>query len=173
MSEERPIEVRLGEVVPPEDAEDWRRPRTWLAALGMIAAPLLAAAWFTFLSPSSPSEPALLTGALAAAVVSGGVLTGATQRGARWAVAATIGAALFAALVTVIIGAISAGERQLVSASPSVVHAFAAAVGGSVGALAAAPLMAVGASARRSAHMALAAAVIGSIVAVVVVRLLT
>jgi hypothetical protein len=173
MSEHRPIEVRVGEIVAAEDAEDWRRPRTWLAALGMLAAPLLGLAWFTFLPPSSPSEPRLLTGALAAAVVSGGVLTGATQRGTRWAVAATVGTALFAALATVIVGAISAGERQVVSASPSVVHAFAAALAGSVGALAAAPLMALAASARRAGQLAVAAAVIGSTVAVVVVRLLT
>jgi hypothetical protein len=173
MSEERPIEVRVGEIVAPEHAGDWRRPRTWVAALGMLAAPLLALAWFTFLPPSSPSEPALFTGALAAAVVSGGVVTGITQRGTRWAVAATVGAALFAALATVIVGAISAGERQVVSASPNVVHAFVAAVGGSTGAAAAAPLMAVAASAPRAGHLAVAAAVIGSMVAVVVVRLLT
>ena len=33
-----PVSVRLGEVVPPEDPEDWTRPLTWVAALGMLAA---------------------------------------------------------------------------------------------------------------------------------------
>ena len=43
-----PISVRLGEVVPPEDPEDWTRPLTWVAAFGMLAGPLIALAWFVY-----------------------------------------------------------------------------------------------------------------------------
>ena len=39
-----PVSVRLGTVVPPEDPEDWTRPLTWVAAVGMLAAPAVAAA---------------------------------------------------------------------------------------------------------------------------------
>ena len=34
-----PVSVRLGNVVPPEDPEDWTQPLTWVAAAGMLAAP--------------------------------------------------------------------------------------------------------------------------------------
>ena len=43
--EEVPVSVRLGGVVPPEDPEDWSRPLTWVAAIGMLAGPLAAVAW--------------------------------------------------------------------------------------------------------------------------------
>ena len=39
-----PVSVRLGEVVPPEDPEDWTRPLTWVAAGGMLVGPIVALA---------------------------------------------------------------------------------------------------------------------------------
>ena len=47
-----PVSVRLGAVVPPEDPEDWTRPLTWVAALGMLAAPIVAVAWFVIAPPT-------------------------------------------------------------------------------------------------------------------------
>jgi hypothetical protein len=72
---------------------------------------------------------------VAAAVAGGAALTGATQQGAGRAVAATIGSALFASLVVVIIGA--AGQRQVESATPTLAYALLASVCGLVGAIAA------------------------------------
>ena len=46
-----PVSVRLGEVVPPEDPEDWTRPLTWVAAFGMLAGPIVALAWFLVAPP--------------------------------------------------------------------------------------------------------------------------
>ena len=53
-----PVSVRLGAVVPPEDPEDWTRPLTWVAALGMLAGPITALAWFV-IAPPGESHPAL------------------------------------------------------------------------------------------------------------------
>lgn len=132
-----PVSVRLGEVVPPEDPEDWTKPLTWVAAAGMLVAPALALAWFA-VAPPADTTPALPgTGALAAALAGGAVLTGATQQGALRAWTATVAAALFAALVVIVIGVAMAGERQVGAASPTLAHAFGAAVAGLAGALAA------------------------------------
>lgn len=131
-----PISVRLGTVVPPEDPEDWTRPLTWLAAIGMVAAPIIALFWFWL---ARPSDAGLLPGtlAVAAALVLGGVLTGATQIGSVRAFAGTLGATLFAALATVIVGAVAAGQRQIGAASPTLANATLAAIAGLAGALAA------------------------------------
>ena len=48
-----PVSVRLGAVVPPEDPEDWTRPLTWVAALGMLAGPIVTFGWFLFARPTS------------------------------------------------------------------------------------------------------------------------
>lgn len=136
-----PISVRLGEVVPPEDPEDWTKPLTWVAAGGMLLGPLLAAAWFVVARPGG-SNPEPGTWLLAGGVAAGAVLTGATQRGGLRAWTATVAAALFASLVVVIVGAALSGERLAGVASPTVSHAFGAAVAGLGGAVAASPLAA-------------------------------
>ena len=141
-----PISVRLGEVVPPEDPEDWTKPLTWVAAAGMLLGPGLALAWFVAARPSA-GDPEPGTWLLAGGVAAGAVLTGATQRGGLRAWAATIAAALFAALVVVIVGAALSGERLADVASPTVSHAFGAAASGLGGAVAASPLAALLASA--------------------------
>jgi MFS family permease len=139
--EERPpVSVRLGEVVPPEDPEDWSRPLTWLAAAGMLAAPLFALAWFLLAAPTGSAAPHPATWLTATILALGAAGTGATQLGATRAVAATLGTGLFAALAVVIIGALSAGERQAGIASPTLAHGFAAAVAGVAGTLAAVTL---------------------------------
>lgn len=128
-----PISVRLGEVVPPEDPEDWTRPLTWVAALGMLAAPLLTGAWFIVAPPSQASVALPATLGVALALAGGAVTTGATQRGVARAVTGTLGAGLFGALVVVMVGVVMAGERQVGVASPTLAHAFAAAAGGLAG----------------------------------------
>jgi hypothetical protein len=137
-----PVSVRLGEVVPPEDPEDWTKPLTWVAAAGMLLAPALALAWFAIAPPADAyAEPG--TWLVAGALAGGAVLTGATQQGALRASTATVAAALFAALVVIVIGVAMAGERQVGAASPTVAHAFGAAVAGLGGTLAASALAAV------------------------------
>jgi hypothetical protein len=137
-----PVSVRLGEVVPPEDPEDWTKPLTWVAATGMLLGPLVALGWFVLARPGG-SIPEPGTWLLAGAVAAGAVLTGATQRGGLRAWTATIAAALFAALVVIIIGVALSGERLGGVASPAVSHAFGAAVAGLAGAVAASPLAAL------------------------------
>jgi hypothetical protein len=168
-----PVSVRLGTVVPPEDPEDWSRPLTWVAALGMLAGPLAAMAWLAVAPPTASGS--LLPGAvtIAVALVAGAVLTGSTQIRRSWAFAGTLGAGLFGALLTVLAGTVLAGERQLVVASPSLALSFLAAVAGTVGALAAA-LTAFGlADAVRGWRRWLPSGALGIAAAVVVARLLT
>lgn len=167
-----PISVRLGTVVPPEDPEDWTRPLTWVAAVGMLAAPIVALLWFWIAPPRDSGD--LLPGTLliAAAVALGGVITGATQIGGVRAFAGTLGAALFGALGSVIVGAIMTSERQVGAASPTIAHAFVGATAGLAGALAAStiapPLARVPSRVRR----VLAPGGIGLAVAILVGRLL-
>lgn len=159
-----PISVRLGEVVPPEDPEDWTRPLTWLAALGMLAGPLVALGWFVLAPPLQSDRPAPGTWLVAASLAAGAALTGATQLGASRALAGTLGAALFGALAMVILGVALAGQRQLGAASPTLVHAAVGALAGLAGALAvAAPSAALAVRLRRQARGAI---VIPSAVAV-------
>lgn len=129
-----PVSVRLGEVVPPEDPEDWTRPLTWMAALGMLLGPIVAGAWFLATPPSASSAAETGTWLVALGVAVGAATTGATQLGALRAGTATLGAGLFAALVTVIVGLVTAGERQVGSASPTLAHAMAGAGAGLGGA---------------------------------------
>ena len=128
-----PVSVRLGEVVPPEDPEDWTRPMTWVAALGMLAAPFVALAWFLVAPPAQGDRALPATIAVGIALAAGASATGATQQGIARAGTATLGGGLFGALVVVIIGVVMAGERQVGVASPTLSHAFAAAVGGLAG----------------------------------------
>lgn len=164
-----PISVRLGQVVPPEDPEDWTRPLTWAAAAGMLAAPVVALAWF-WIGPPGASHPAqAATYLIACTLVAGAALTGATQQGALRAAAGTVAAALFSALAVVIVGAALAGERQVGAASPTVAHAFGAAVAGLCGAIAVSPLAARLASIRARAPRVVAPGAIGAGVALFLV----
>ncbi|MGQ0608597.1 MAG: hypothetical protein ACT4OQ_09065 [Chloroflexota bacterium] len=138
-----PISVRLGEVVPPEDPEDWTRPLTWVAALGMLAGPIIALAWFVGGPPTDAGGALPATSLVALALTAGAAATGATQIGAARAGAATLGAGLFGALVVIVLGVVTAGERQLGTASPTLAHAFVASVGGVSGAAVAAAVAAI------------------------------
>jgi hypothetical protein len=129
-----PVSVRLGEVVPPEDPEDWTRPLTWVAALGMLAAAAVTVAWFAIAPPSQGVQSLPATYLVAIAVAAGASATGATQQGVARAATATLGAGLFGSLVVIMVGVIMAGERQVGVASPTLSHAFGAAVGGTAGA---------------------------------------
>ena len=128
-----PVSVRLGEVVPPEDPEDWTRPLTWVAAFGMLAGPIVALGWFLVAPPEDSASALPPTYLVATSLAAGAAATGATQVGAARAFTATLGAGLFAALVVVILGVVMAGERQVGSASPTLAHAFAAAAAGVAG----------------------------------------
>lgn len=166
-----PVSVRLGTVVPPEDPEDWTRPLTWVAALGMLAAPIIALAWFALARPEAGNRPLAGTFVVAGVVVAGAVMTGATQIGPVRAFAGTLGAALFAGLATIIVGAAMAGERQVAAASPTLAQAFGATVAGLAGALVAATLMPTFARAGTRVRRGLAPAAIGIAISAVVVRL--
>ena len=129
-----PVSVRLGAVVPPEDPEDWTRPLTWVAALGMLAAPIATLAWFLVAPPLQSDVAHSATYLVAALLAAGAAATGATQQGIARAATATLGAALFGSLVVIILGVAMAGERQVGAASATLAHALAAGIGGSVGA---------------------------------------
>jgi hypothetical protein len=128
-----PVSVRLGQVVAPEDPEDWTRPLTWVAALGMLSAPLVAALWF-LAGPPSGTDGEPMTALLAATLAAAATAAGATQLGRVRALAGTLAAGLFAALATIAVGAILAGERQVASTSPTLAHAILGALAGVVGA---------------------------------------
>ena len=163
-----PVSVRLGEVVPPEDPEDWTRPMTWVAALGMLAAPLVALAWFVAAPPADASTPEAAAQLLAVTVAVGASVTGATQQGPLRAGTATLGAGLFAALVTIMVGLVMAGERQFGQASPTLAHAFAASAAGLGGVIVAAIVGAVTSRLRSRPIRVLAAALPGSVGALAV-----
>jgi len=164
-----PISVRLGDVVPPEDPEDWTRPLTWVAALGMLAAPLVAVAWFLAAAPADARDPLPATYAVAAALAGGAAATGATQLGMARAWTATLGAGLFGALVVIMLGVVMAGERQVGAASPTLAHAFAASVAGLAGSVAAAAIAA--AVSRLRSRIVRFLAAIGAAVAVALVAI--
>ncbi|MEX0625446.1 MAG: hypothetical protein WD402_02770 [Chloroflexota bacterium] len=133
-----PVSVRLGAVVPPDDPEDWTRPLTWVAAVGMLAAPAVAVAWYAVAAPHDGTRLTAGTWAVAATLVVGAAAAGATQIGRLRAFTGTLGAALLGAVLVVGVGAVSAGERQLGSAPPTLAHSLASAVAGLAGALPAA-----------------------------------
>jgi hypothetical protein len=133
-----PVSVRLGAVVPPEDPEDWTRPLTWVAAIGMLAAPAVALAWYALAAPHDGTHLVAGTWAVAATLVVGAAAAGATQIGRLRAFTGTLGAALLGAVLVVAAGAATAGERQLGSASPTVAHSLAGAIAALAGALPAA-----------------------------------
>lgn len=156
MSDESPVpvSVQLGEVVPPEDPEDWGRPLTWIVAAGMLVAPLVAAAWFVAAPPGPPETVVGGIAVVAALLAVGAAATGATQRGARRALFATIGAGLFGALGLVVVGTVLVEGTALGVAT-------LAAVAGMVGTVAAgilASLLADAGRVRRFVSPALAGA---------------
>jgi hypothetical protein len=155
-----PVSVRLGAVVPPEDPEDWTRPLTWVVALGMLAGPAVAFAWFA-LAPPTSGAPVPGTSILAAVLAGGAALTGATQIGVTRAWTTTVGAGLFGALAIIVLGVAMAGERQVGTASPTLEHAFVAALAGLGGAGAAAVVAAIVARRRSRLVRLLPALVVG------------
>jgi hypothetical protein len=156
-NESVPPSVRLGEVVPPEDPEDWTSPLTWLMAAGMLAAPVVGGAWFAAATPTDPAVALGGTAILAAVVAAGAAITGATQRGALRAAMTTIGAALFGALGLVVAG-------NVVADGASLGVAVAAA---SAGGLATVPAAGVAGliSDRRRLRRVLSPAVLGGVIA--------
>jgi hypothetical protein len=166
-----PVSVRLGEVVPPEDPEDWTKPLTWVAAAGMLLGPLVGLTWFA-VAPPSGTDLTAGTWLLGASVAVGAVLTGATQQGRLRAWTATVAAALFGALVVVILGAALAGERQVGAATPTLAHAFGAAVAGLTGAAAASIAAAALARAEARWLRLLAPGAVAAVVALLLISVL-
>lgn len=166
-----PLSVRLGTVVPPEDPEDWRRPLTWVAAGGMLLAPIMALAWLLVAPPADATHPLPGTWLLAFALVIGGVVTGSTQLRPAWAFAATLGSALFGALVTAVLTLVAAPQSADAVASPALVHVVLGSLGGLCGALAASTLMPTFARMRSRWRRGLAPAAIGMAAAALVVQL--
>jgi MFS family permease len=167
-----PVSVQLGQVVAPDDPEDWTRLLTWAAAVGMLGAPFVALVWFWLAAPGGTKTPAPGTWLVAVALAAGASLAGATQQGAPRAFSGTLAAALFAALGTVAVGLMIAGERQVGVASPTLGHAVAASVAGVAGAVPAGLLALRLAGWRSRRTRILLPAAIGAGVAVVVVPLL-
>ncbi len=138
-----PASVRLGNVVPPEDPEDWTRPLTWAVALGILGAPLLAAGWF-ILAPAADPDQGPAPWVLAATLAAGAALTGSTQIGRLRAGTATLGAGLLGALLLVVV-ATSMPNQSVAGAYPiqtQAIRAAAAGIGGVLPACALAPLLA-------------------------------
>jgi hypothetical protein len=168
-----PVSVRLGTVVPPEDPEDWRRPLTWLAATGMLLAPALALFMLAIWSPTASGRPAPATWLIAGALVIGGVLTGSTQQRPGWAAAATLGSALFAALLLVLfVAAVSPVALRTGTFSAQVAQTISGSAAGLGGALAAATLMPAFTRMPSRLRRGLAPAAIGVAVSAIIVRLL-
>lgn len=159
-----PLSVQLGEVVPPEDPEDWRKPLTWIVAVGMLAAPLWAATWFALAPPSDPYAVKAGIAALAMLVASGAVLVGASQRGGLRALLGTLGAGLFAALGVIVAGSALASSTALGTA-------VVAAVSGMIGVLPAAAIGGALSEAGRGRRLA-SPIVAGSLTALIAVEVL-
>ncbi len=159
-----PLSVQLGEVVPPEDPEDWRKPLTWVVAVGMLAAPLWAAVWFVSAPPVDPYAARPGTALLAVAVAAGAAVVGASQRGALRALLGTLGAGLFAALGVIVVASVIGGGTGMGTA-------VVAATGGMIGALPAAALGAALSSAGRARRF-LSPAIAGGLTAVAAVQVL-
>lgn len=159
-----PISVRLGTVVPPEDPEDWTRPLTWVAAIGMLAAPVVALAWYLLAAPVESVRALTGTWAVALTLAVGAAAAGGTQLGRLRAITGTLGAALLGAVLVVGAGAVSAGERQLAAASPTLVHSMAAALAGVAGAVAAAAVGGLAAKWLTRLPRGIAAGAVGALV---------
>ena len=167
-----PVSVRLGTVVPPEDPEDWTRPLTWVAAVGMVAAPAVALAWYLVAAPGDGTHIVPGTWVVAITLVAGAAAAGGTQIGRLRAFTGTLGAALLGALLVVIAGAVTAAERQVGSASPTLAQSVAAAIAGLAGALPAAAFGALTARSWPRLRRGAVSAVVGVLVAAVVLATL-
>ena len=167
-----PISVRLGEVVPPEDPEDWTRPLTWVAALGMLAGPIIALGWFVAAPPLDAGRALPATYVVAGILAAGAAATGATQLGLARAWTATLGAGLFGALVVIVLGVVTAGERQIGAVTPTLGHAVASTVAGLAGAGAAAAVAATVAGLRSRIMRFLPALLAGVVVAAIATGML-
>lgn len=167
-----PVSVRLGTVVPPEDPEDWRRPLTWVAAAGMLLAPALALLWLAIGPPAQSTRPVPATWLIAGALVLGGVLTGTTQLRPASAAAATLGSALFAALLIVLYAVAVSPDVRAGAFSPAVAQAISGCAAGLGGALVSATLMPAFTRMRSRVRRGLAPAAIGIAVSAILVRLL-
>jgi hypothetical protein len=163
-----PVSVRLGTVVPPDDPEDWTRPLTWIAAIGMLAAPLVTVAWFLIEPPTLATVPLPGTFAVSLVLAGGAALVGSTQIGRLRASTGTIAAALLAAVLVIAVGAAQAGERQVGSASPTLAHALAASLAGLAGALPASGVNALAAGWRSRPTRAAVSALVGAVIALAV-----
>ncbi|MGH2445303.1 MAG: hypothetical protein ACRDGD_04610 [Candidatus Limnocylindria bacterium] len=166
-----PVSVRLGDVVPPEDPEDWTRPLTWVAAIGMLAGPIVTVAWFVIAPPDQGGRAVPATALVSASLAAGAAATGATQLGVARAWTATLAAGLFGALVIILLGVVMAGERQVGSASPTLAHGFVAAVGGLAGAASGSVVAAIVAGLRSRIVRFVPALAAGVVAALVVVGL--
>lgn len=162
----RPPSVRLGEVVPPEDPENWGQPLTWIVAAGMLLAPLAGAIWFVLAAPTDPRNDVAGTSALAVILALGAAITGATQRGMWRTFVTTIGAGLFNALGLVVVGTVLASGGSLGVATVS-------AVAGVIATVPTAMLAALIAERAGWARRMLSPALAGGVTALVIVRLLT
>jgi hypothetical protein len=167
-----PISVRLGTVVPPEDPEDWRRALTWVAAAGMLLAPALVVLWFVSGPPAESARPVPATWLIAGAIVVGGVLTGTTQLRPAWAAAATLGSALFAALLIVLYAVAVSPQVRVGAFAPAIAQALSGSAAGLGGALVSATLMPAFSRMRSRVRRGLAPAAIGIAVSAILVRLL-
>jgi hypothetical protein len=171
-----PVSVRLGAVVPPEDPEDWTRPLTWVAAIGMLGAPAILLAWYIVAAPTDAARPSAGTYAVAIALAVGAAAAGGTQLGRLRAVTGTLAAGLLGALLIVIVGALTGGEVGYVDdmhggvalATPNLTHAGAALLAGLAGCLPAA--LAAGLAAGRLSRLqrGMLAAVVGAVVTAIV-----
>lgn len=172
-----PVSVRLGNVVPPEDPEDWTRPLTWVAAIGMLAAPAVLVAWYAIAAPTETGRPSAGTYGVAIALVVGASTAGGTQLGRARAVAGTVAAGLLGALLIIMVGAVAAVDVPfmcdckpgvVIPASPTLTHAAAGALAGLAGCLPAA--LAEGLAARSLSRLrrGLLAAALGALVTAIV-----
>ena len=172
-----PVSVRLGEVVPPEDPEDWTRPLTWVAAVGMLAAPAVLVGWYAIAAPHDSMRPLGGTYVVAIALVVGAAAAGGTQLGRARAIAGTLAAGLLAALLIAMVGAVAAVDVPfdcdckpgiVIPASPTLTHAATAALAGLAGCLPAA--LAEGLAARSLSRLqrGLLAAALGALVTAIV-----
>ncbi len=176
-----PVSVRLGTVVPPEDPEDWTRPLTWVAAIGMLAAPAILVGWYLLVAPTDSVRP------------SGGDLRGGDRarcwRGSRrgYPAGTREGRDRHAGFrpawqpcCIVVVGALTAGEVgyfgdmiwAVALATPNLAHAAAGALAGLAGCLPAA--LAEGLAARSLPRLwrgSLAAAIGALVTALVLPRL--
>ena len=168
-----PVSVKLGTVVPPEDPEDWTRPLTWVAAIGMLGAPAILVGWYLLGAPLATDRPSAGTFVVAIALVVGAAAAGGTQLGRGRAVAGTLAAGLLGALLMVMVGAVtvggvSCGYTNINCMPPTLAHAGAAALAGVAGCVPAALAEGLMAGSLTRLQRGLAAGALGALVATLV-----